>query len=118
MSRENDTPSGMDDKWFDRLLEAVERDERDMKKLSLDAKLGENYVQQMVRNRKTPKIDSLVKLLSALGRADTLYIITGTEFSAEDRRLLEVAAALDDDGKRALIAAFVALRGPPPAPAP
>ena len=104
----------MDDKWFDRLLEAVERDERDMKTLSVDARLGENYVQQMVKNRKVPKIDSLVKLLSALGRADTLYIITGTQFTAEDRRLLEVAAALDDEGKRALIAAFVALRGSQP----
>lgn len=104
----------MDDRWFDRLLEAVSRDGRDMKAISRAAKLGENYVQQMVKDRKVPKIDSLVKLLQALGRADTLYIITGTEFTAEDRRLLEVASALDDDGKRALIAAFVALRDSQP----
>lgn len=104
----------MDDQWFDRLLRAVQRDERDMKTLSLDAKLGENYVQQMVKNRKVPKIDTLVKLLDALGRADTLYIITGSEFTDEDRQLLEVAAQLDDEGKRALIAAFVALRGTQP----
>jgi len=106
--------AGMDDKWFDRLLEAIQRDGRDMKAISLAAKLGENYVQQMVKDRKKPKIDSLVKLLSALGRADTLYIVTGTKFTDEDRRLLAVAAELDDEGKRALISAFVALRGSQP----
>jgi transcriptional regulator with XRE-family HTH domain len=100
----------MDERWFDRLVEAIRRDGRTMQAISKDAGLGENYVQQMVKDRKKPKIDSLVKLLQALGRADTLYIITGTEFTDEDRRLLEVASALDDAGKRALIAAFAALR--------
>lgn len=104
----------MDNGWFDRLLAAVQRDGRDMKKISLEAGLGQNYVQQMAKNRKKPKIDSLVKLLKALGRADALFIITGTEFTDEDRRLLEVAGALDDEGKRALIAAFAALRGTQP----
>ena len=103
----------MDDLWFTRLLEAVTRDGRDMKAISLAAGLGQNYVQQMVKDHKKPKIDSLVKLLQALGRADTLYIITGTKFSGEDRRLLDVAAELDDAGKHALMAAFVALKGAP-----
>lgn len=113
MAEENDIPLAMDDRWFDRLIEAVKRDGRDMKAISKAAKLGENYVQQMVKDGKKPKINTLVRLLQALGRADTLYIITGTEFSAADRRLLEVAAQLDDDGKQALIAAFAALKGPP-----
>jgi len=104
----------MDDLWFDRLLNAVERDGRDKKAISQAAGLGENYVQQMVKDRKKPKIDSLVKLLAALGRADTLYIVTGTEFTDEDRRLLSVASQLDDEGKRALIAAFAAVRGSQP----
>lgn len=104
----------MDDEWFDRILEAVQRDGRDMKAISLDANLGENYVQQMVSKRKKPRIDTLIKLLRALGRADALYIITGAKFTDEDRRLLDVAAQLDDAGKRALIAAFAALREPPP----
>lgn len=85
-----------------------------MKRISLDAGLGENYVQQMLKERKKPKINTLVRLLRALGRADTLYIITGTQFSEEDRRLLEVASLLDDDGKRALIGAFAALAASQP----
>jgi transcriptional regulator with XRE-family HTH domain len=104
----------MDDKWFDRLLDAVRRDGRDMKAISLSAGLGENYVQQMLKDRKKPKINTLVRLLKALGRADTLYIITGAGFSDVDRQLLEVAGALDDEGKRALIGAFVALAATQP----
>jgi transcriptional regulator with XRE-family HTH domain len=100
----------MDDRWFERLLEAVRRDGRDMKAISLAAGLGENYVQQMVKDRKKPRIDTLVRLLQELGRADTLFIVTGTKFTEEDRRLLEVAASLEDEGKRALIEAFAALR--------
>lgn len=112
MAEEDDIPLAMDDRWFDRLLEAIRRDGRDMKAISAAARLGENYVQQMVKEGKKPKLNTLVRLLQALGRADTLYIITGTEFTPADRQLLEVASQLDDDGKRALIAAFVALRGP------
>lgn len=104
----------MDDRWFDRLIEAVKRDGRDMKRISLSAGLGENYVQQMIRDSKKPKIDTLVKLLQELGRADTLYIVTGTQFTDADRRLLEVAAALDEGGKQALISAFAAIAKPQP----
>lgn len=104
----------MDDAWFNRLLTAVERDGRDMKAISLAAGLGENYVQQMIKQRKLPKVGTLVRLLETLGRADTLYIITGHEFSDVDRRLLAVASELDDEGKRALIAAFAALKSAPP----
>lgn len=104
----------MDDKWFDRLLDAVRHDGRDMKTISAAAGLGENYVQQMLKDRKKPKINTLVRLLKALGRADTLYIITGAQFSDADRQLLEVAAALDDEGKRALIGAFAALAATQP----
>lgn len=104
------TLSAMNDGWFGRLLTAVQRDGRDMKAISLDAGLGRNYVQQMVKYNKQPKVDSLVKLLAALGRSDALYIITGNEFSEVDEQLYRVAAGLDDSGKEALIAAFVALR--------
>jgi transcriptional regulator with XRE-family HTH domain len=99
----------MDNGWFDRLVDAIVRDGRDMKAISLAAGLGQNYVQQMVKDRKKPKIDTLVRLLNELGRADTLWIITGQEFTDEDRQLLEVAAFLEDDGKRKLIEAFAAL---------
>lgn len=85
-----------------------------MKAISLESGFSENYVQQMVKNNKIPKVDSLVKLLQGLGRADVLYIITGERFTDEDRRLLDVAGALDDEGKRALIAAFVALKASQP----
>lgn len=99
----------MDNGWFDRLVDAIIRDGRDMKAISLAAGLGQNYVQQMVKDRKKPKIDTLVRLLNELGRADTLWIITGQEFTDADRALLEVAASLEDEGKRKLIEAFAAL---------
>lgn len=104
----------MDDRWFDRLLEAVNEDGRDFATLSRDAKLGRNFVQQMVTYGKRPKVTSLVALLQALGSASALYIITGRKADAADQRLLEVAAELDDARKQALIDAFVALKASQP----
>jgi hypothetical protein len=104
----------MDAEWFKRLLEVVSADGRDLAEISRKAALGRNYVQQMVKYKKVPRVDSLVALLDALGSADALYIVTGRKFTPEDQKLLEVAAQLDDEGKRALTAAFVALRGSQP----
>ena len=106
----------MDDQWFDRLLETVKNDGRDLATLSREAKLGRNYVQQMVNYGKMPKVSSLVALLNVLGSADTLYIITGRRITAQDERLLDVASQLDDAGKRALIEAFAALKATQPSP--
>src|SRR3990167_10230131 len=96
--------------WHSRLLEALQRDGRDMKAISKASGLGPNYVQQLVRYRKKPRIDSFVKLLEALGRTDALYIITGNADLEVDDRLYRAFDELDETGKEAVIAAFVALR--------
>lgn len=89
-----------------------------MKAISLAAGLGENYVQQLVKDRKKPRIDSFVKLLEALGRTDAIYIITGNANLELDDRLYRAFEELDDPGKEALIAAFVALRASQRKPGP
>jgi len=104
----------MNGDWFDRLEKAVLADGRDMKALSLAAGLGQNYVQQMLKDRKEPRIGTFVKLLGVLGRSSAIYIITGSEFSPIDQQLFEAAATLDEKGKQHLIAAFAAMRAASP----
>lgn len=41
----------MHDGWFERLVAVIKADERDMKALSLEAGFGQNYVQQMVKEK-------------------------------------------------------------------
>ena len=105
---------GMDEKWFDRLIETIERDPRGMGELSVAAGLGRNYVQQMIGSRKIPKIDTFIKLVSALGEDNAYFIITGQELSPQDRRLLQISSSLEDEGKQRLIEAFAALVGTRP----
>lgn len=99
----------MDDQWFNRLLEAIKADGRDFAALSRDAKLGRNFVHQMVTYGKMPRVASLMALLGTLKSSDALYIITGRRFGPQDERLLEISSQLDDAGKHALIEAFAAL---------
>lgn len=55
------------DGWFERLKRAIEDDGRPAKEISLAAGLGQNYVQQMLKKEQPPKIETLEKLLTALG---------------------------------------------------
>ena len=89
--------------WQKRLFEAIENDGRDMKAISLAAGCGQNYVQQMIRDGKRPRIDNFVRILKTLGRASSLYIILGTDLTQQDEELYNLVAGLSDDQQRAAI---------------
>lgn len=95
---------------LDRLIEAIKADGRDMKAISLDAGLGENYVQQLVAKRKEPGLERLASLLTTLGRVSALFVITGVEMTRQDEEFLGVATSLTEDQKRTAIEFFQSLQ--------
>lgn len=73
----------MSDEWFDRLREAIEASDKSMPEISIAAGRGRNYVQQMLKDRKQPGIENLLKILDALGSADAIYVLTGIRLTQE-----------------------------------
>lgn len=84
----------MDKNWFPRLLAAIEADPRSKRKLSLDAGLGPNFVQQMIADKKQPGADKLQALLDALGYTQMIYILTGIEMTEKDEEAVKAILGL------------------------
>lgn len=106
----------MKEGWRERLVRAIEEDGRDMKAISLAAKCGPNYVQQIVTNGKAPGADRLVRLLQVLGRPASLHIILGAELTPEDEALVQAVSTLSPDQKATALAFFQTLPGRPDRP--
>jgi len=98
--------------WYQRLVAAIREDGRPLKEISIAARCGENYVQQMLKDGKQPGTDRFVRLLKVLGRASSLHVILGTEMTPEDEELIRVVSSLSDDQKRAALTFFRAQRAP------
>ena len=96
----------MQNGWRSRLIEAINADGRDYKAISLEAQCGENYVQQFIKEGKGMGVDRFVRLLRALGRVPSLYIILGTDLTAEDEELMALVSNLSPEQKQAAIQFF------------
>ncbi|SIS98249.1 helix-turn-helix domain-containing protein [Paracoccus saliphilus] len=97
--------------WFDRLVLAIEADDRGMRELSRLAGVGPNYVQQMIKNHKEPGADRLARILDVLGKKNALYILTGIKADDDDLAFLAVLQSLRPDVKnqaKALLASMQA----------
>lgn len=90
----------MIDEWYQRLEEVVRADRRSMRRISEDAKLGQNFVQQLIRDRKDPRASQLHAIFEALGPGTDIFVITGLRLSPPDLEFLRVAAALDPELRR------------------
>lgn len=84
----------MEETWFDRLAVAVGRDKRSMRKISMDANCGPNYLQQMMKDRKEPGVEHFLRIVNTLGTASALYVMTGADFTQDDEEFLRLALAL------------------------
>ncbi len=92
----------MDDKWFDRFVDLIETDGRGMKAISLAAKCGENYVQQMVKNGKRPTVDKFMAILDVLGSASAVYVLTGFKLSSADLEIIKRLSSASEERRKAL----------------
>lgn len=81
----------MKEGWHSRLIRAIELDGRSLREISLEAGLGPNYIQQMVKYDKEPGTAKFVRILEVLGSAASLYVTLGIENS--DEMVLALAAA-------------------------
>ena len=96
--------------WFQRLIQAIESDGRSLREISLTAKCGPNYVQQMLRDRKEPGSDRLARLLDVLGGPSALYVLTGISATDEDLEMLRLLQQLPAAAKEQAIGFFLALQ--------
>lgn len=100
----------MNEDWFDRLEAAIKADGRDMKTISLAAKCGPNYVQQMLKERKRPGVDKFISIISVLGSAKAFEILTGQRLNADDLEFIRMASLLDPEAKKAAVSFFQSLK--------
>lgn len=96
----------MENGWFDRLTDAIKADGRSIRAISLEAKCGPNYIQQMLKDGKKPTVDKLMAILRVLGDAKTFEILTGQKITKEDMEFIRLSAGLDEDAKRAALSFF------------
>jgi hypothetical protein len=96
--------------WFDRLEAAIKADGRDMKTISLAAKCGPNYVQQMLKERKRPGVDKFISIISVLGSAKAFEILTGQRLNDEDLEFIRLASLLEPEAKKAAVSFFQSLQ--------
>lgn len=80
--------------WFDRLIEAVAADARSARELSRAMGVGDNFVQQMVKNRKEPSVSKIDALLDILGPAATAYVRTGMRVGDDEEEFVRAVLAV------------------------
>lgn len=105
-----------DDEWWGRLRDAIEAAKnsgRSYREISLEAKQGRNYVQQMMKNGKAPGADVVAKLCKALG-VSIAYVFTGARMTAEAEEMLVLFSRLDDEGKDSLLRLLKSMPAAPP----
>ena len=92
----------MKDDWFERLLTSINEDGRPYKRISEDAGLGRNYVSQMVRERKRPNGDSILRIIKVLPGASTAEIFLGLEISDQNLEFLTLLDRLGPEDQAAI----------------
>lgn len=103
----------MENGWRTRLLEAIEKDPRSPRAISLDAGLGPNYLDQMMRRGTAPSTPAVVALCETL-KISITYLFTGVEMSREDEELLSISGRLPHDRKALLLQMARSWRGDEP----
>jgi lambda repressor-like predicted transcriptional regulator len=79
--------------WRARLIEMIEKDGRSLRAISAAAPgVGENYLQQMLKNEKEPTFPRLASVLSVLGPDAAVYVTTGIRLGTQDQLRATLAA--------------------------
>ncbi len=103
----------MNEGWYSRLVEAIEKDGRSHRAISLAAGLGPNYVHQMIADGKEPGTAKFVRLLESLGAEASLYVTLGFELTPETTDVLARFSELTGSQRDALLAFLETLSTPP-----
>ena len=87
----------MNESWLTRLKALIEADGRSLRQVSIDAGLGPNFVQQMLKDGKDPTIEKLQAVLLALGQDKLLFVMTGVDLSPSDIEFLRLLKAAPEN---------------------
>lgn len=99
--------------WRERLKAAVEADSRSARRISLEAGLGPNFLQQLFKDGKEPGFDKLSAVLGILGSSATLYVAAGIRLTPQAETFLRLALSLDDAQKSVIESAISQIEGAP-----
>lgn len=91
----------MDD-WRSRLLEAVDKDGRSDRAISLKAKLGPNFVNELRNGDKEPGVNKVIKLAEMLDLS-LAFVFSGADVSARDETDLKLFLSLSPDSRQAML---------------
>lgn len=86
-----------------RLELAIANDGRSLREISKAAGLGENYLNQLLKDGKTPRLDSLQKIARALN-ASFYWIVEGIEVSQEAEEIARKVLQLPPTEREAMMA--------------
>lgn|SRR5690606_31615032 len=83
--------------WRDRLKRVIREDGRSLRAISAAANVGENYLQQVLKDEKDPGFTRLARVLSVLGPEATVYVASGAALDPEQHlRVALVAFGITD----------------------
>ena len=112
----------MSNDWRERLKQAIKDDGRSLRAISAAAdKVGENYLQQMLKDEKDPGFSRLSRVLAELGPAATVFVTSGVRLdepaTIPRERMLETLMRMEGVTERRAELAMLALAAEPtPAP--
>jgi transcriptional regulator with XRE-family HTH domain len=88
--------------WRGRLAAALEKSGRSMRAVSIAAGVGPNYLHGILRDRKEPTIERLIRICNVLNVSLT-FVILGIELTQAQERLLLLLAGIPDEQKKLLL---------------
>lgn len=89
--------------WRDRLLDAIAKDGRSDRAISLAANLGPNFVNQLRHDDKDPKIKSVIQLADELN-VSLAQLFTGLDVKPQDEEFWAMYRSMPDAERSALLA--------------
>lgn len=95
--------------WRDRLIEAADADERSDRAISLDAKLGENFVNQLRNSDKQPRVEHVLRLAQTLGISRSRLFL-GADTTPEDDAMLELLKSASESDRKDILSILQARR--------
>lgn len=93
----------MENDWFTRLSALIEADGRDKKAISLKAGLGQNFLQQMLKDKKRPNIENFMKIIDVLGHTNAIYVLTGIKIDPRDLEFLNFFVTISEKKREAIL---------------
>lgn len=88
--------------WRTRLIEAIDADGRSDRAISLAAKLGPNFVNELRNQNKEASVSKVLALAEQV-HVSAGFLFTGLAFSTQDEEVLRAFLALGPEQRQALL---------------